>query len=1135
PGLDFAAAFFACLYAGAPAVPASPPGSKRSLPRLQAVSRDARPVAVLTTSGVLARTAGWFDHSADLPEMRWITVDGLQEEPAAGWEPSEPAGDDVAFLQYTSGSTATPKGVMVSHANLIHNQAVIRDACRHSERSVFVSWLPLFHDLGLIGNFLQAAFVGAPCVLMAPAAFLVRPLRWLQAVSQHGATTSGGPDFAYDLCVRRISPEQRERLDLGRWEVAFNGAEPVRSATLQRFAEAFAPCGFRAGAFFPCYGLAEATLMVSGGTPEEPPVVRAFTAEGLERGEAVTPQGETEGRTLVGCGAALGGQKVAVVEAISGERLSPGRIGEIWIAGSSVARGYWGRLEETAETFGARTADGEGPFLRTGDLGFFHEGELFVAGRLKDLIILRGRNFYPQDVEAAAESSLSGLAAGSAAAFSVESDGEERLTVVLELPRRPSLPFPDTETIAARVRAAVAEELEAHVHEVALLAPGSLPRTSSGKVQRRLCRARLLDGSLEVRGRSMVQQQAFGEVQEAGLGREPLLALPEGERRPALERWLRGRLARALRILPSRLDSSTLLAALGLDSLAAMEVKGAVEEEFGLSIALNELLEGATLDGLTDGLLRDLAAAKPGLAPVRLERVDAPEIPLSHLQEALWFLQQLAPESSAYHVIFAARLDKEVDPEALRRAFDCVVDRHAALRVTFHDDGGRPVQRRGQTVVLLRQVDATDWSDERLLASLEEEAHRPFDLVRGPVLRAVLFRRSGGGSTFLLAVHHLVFDGWSLWQFLGELGLFYSTARKGVLAELPPLRHGYPEFVSWQSALLASGEGERLWERWQARLAGIAPLELPADLPRKPSAVRPGGSYAFCIGADRVRALRTLAARSGTTLFAVVLAAYEVLLFRYTGQEQFLIGVAASGRSRLGFEAVIGCFFNVVPVPAAPGPALTFVEHLRRVSRAARESMALQDFPSHLMAERLRSGDSGLFQATFVWQKPQRLDGAAVDLDRDGRRLSVPGLELEPLPIRRNFARQELELEVIEAGESLSASFLYDAGLFRATTVARAASHLESLLDAACADPGARLADLPLLAAAEEHLLRIELSGAGEPADAPQAGSVVDLFTEQVRRNPDHPAAVHPERELTYGQLDRRSDELAALLRSVGA
>ncbi|HVR98103.1 MAG TPA: fatty acyl-AMP ligase, partial [Thermoanaerobaculia bacterium] len=423
PGLDFIAAFFGCLYTGLIAVPAYPPRSPRMMPRLLAILADAQPAAALASAAALQRVRGWLERTPEAAGLPWLATDEIDPAPA-GWEPAAPAGDAVAFLQYTSGSTSTPKGVMVTHDNLLHNQVLIRDACGHSEQSVFVSWLPPYHDLGLIGNLLQSTFVGGSCVLMAPTAFLQRPARWLEAVSRYGATTSGGPNFAWDLCVRKVSPEQRRDLDLSRWEVAFNGAEPVRAETLAAFSATFAGCGFRPGAFYPCYGLAEATLMVSGGRPGEERAVR---------------------RQRVSCGPALAGQELAIVDPATGERRGAGEVGEIWLAGPSVVAGYWRRPEETAAAFGARLKDGSGPFLRTGDLGFLEDGELFIAGRLKDLIILRGRNHYPQDIEATAMASHPELGGGLAAAFPVERDGEERLVVVLEIGRRSTL---DVETAA---------------------------------------------------------------------------------------------------------------------------------------------------------------------------------------------------------------------------------------------------------------------------------------------------------------------------------------------------------------------------------------------------------------------------------------------------------------------------------------------------------------------------------------------------------------------------------------------------------------------------------------------------------------------------------------------------------------
>ncbi|MGH9362673.1 MAG: fatty acyl-AMP ligase, partial [Thermoanaerobaculia bacterium] len=352
---------------------------------------------------------------------------------------------------------------MVTHGNLLHNEAMIAAAFGQSASSVIVGWLPLYHDMGLIGNVLQPLFVGATCILMSPTDFLQQPWRWLDAISRYRASTSGGPNFAYELCVQKIGAEQRAGLDLSSWEVAFNGAEPVRHDTMERFARAFSPCGFRREAFYPCYGLAEATLFVSGGGKGRAPLVMAVESPALERHQVAPAAPESpSGRALVGCGRPWMGQEVAIVDPESHRRCAPGQVGEIWVAGPSVAAGYWRQPEATEQDFRARLADtGEGPFLRTGDLGFVHAGELFVAGRLKDLIILRGRNLYPQDIERTAEGSHPALRPGCGAAFSVDVEGEERLVVVQELDRNRE---DEAEAAAGAVRRGVAEEHEAQVY-----------------------------------------------------------------------------------------------------------------------------------------------------------------------------------------------------------------------------------------------------------------------------------------------------------------------------------------------------------------------------------------------------------------------------------------------------------------------------------------------------------------------------------------------------------------------------------------------------------------------------------------------------------------------------------------------
>jgi acyl carrier protein len=496
PGLEYVVAFLGCLYAGVVAVPTYPPRLNRPISRLRAIAADSRATAALTTTRILSSMERRLVHAPEMKSLLWLATDdgsGLAGE----WRCPEIGSKTLAFLQYTSGSTAAPKGVVVTHGNLLHNLAMIYRGLGYTSNSHMVSWLPPYHDMGLIGGVLQPLYGGFPATLMSPVSFLQRPLGWLRAISRLGADTGGGPDFAYDLCSRKITPEERATLDLSSWTVAFNGAEPIRQETLERFAATFACCGFRWEAFYPTYGLAEATLIASGGSKTAPPVVLSVEGAGLERDRLLVASAEDKDtRTLVGCGQALGDQTVVVVDPESLTRRPPDRVGELWVSGPSVAQGYWDRPEETKHTFGAYLEDtGEGPFLRTGDLGFLHHGELFVTGRLRDLIIIRGRNHYPQDIEHTVEQSHVALCPGGCAAFSVETGEGEQLVIVQELERRGAKGL-DVGEVAASMRRRVMEHHELQVHAVVLIRTGSIPKTSSGKTKRQATRAAYLDGTL---------------------------------------------------------------------------------------------------------------------------------------------------------------------------------------------------------------------------------------------------------------------------------------------------------------------------------------------------------------------------------------------------------------------------------------------------------------------------------------------------------------------------------------------------------------------------------------------------------------------------------------------------------------
>jgi acyl-CoA synthetase (AMP-forming)/AMP-acid ligase II len=508
PSLNYVEAFFGCLYAGAIAIPAYPPRPNRSLSRLQSIIYDAQASIALTTNSILTSLSSKLDLNPELKTLRWISTDNLElDNPSSDWRSPDLTGDTLAFLQYTSGSTAEPKGVKIAHRNLLHNLASIHRCFRHSPQSCGVIWLPPYHDMGLIGGILQPLYGNFPVILMSPLLFLQNPLRWLNAISNYRATTSGGPNFAYDLCVRKFKPELATNLDLSSWQVAFNGAEPINYETLIKFAATFAPYGFQESSFYPCYGMAEATLIVSGSIKSHKLVTKIVGARALEQNQIVAAiKDESHSRVLVSCGNSLSDQKIAIVHPEKLVRCQVGEVGEIWVSGPSIADGYWNQSDVTESIFNAYLSDTqEGPFLRTGDLGFIEEGELFVTGRLKDMIIIKGRNHYPQDIERTVEESNPSIRPNCAASFSVSVEGEEKLVILAEIERR----YWDTNRSASNnsenwqelvqsIRREVSKHHDLQVHSTLLLKPGSIPKTSSGKIQRHVCRADFLAGTLGV-------------------------------------------------------------------------------------------------------------------------------------------------------------------------------------------------------------------------------------------------------------------------------------------------------------------------------------------------------------------------------------------------------------------------------------------------------------------------------------------------------------------------------------------------------------------------------------------------------------------------------------------------------------
>jgi acyl-CoA synthetase (AMP-forming)/AMP-acid ligase II len=499
-GLEVMAAFLGSLYAGVIAIPVPPPDAsrlKRTLPRLRAIVKDAQATFVLTTERIrsILESAGL--EFPEFAEMDWIATEEVDPNLAEQWQDPAITADTLAYLQYTSGSTSTPKGVMISHRNIMHHSASLQKACGYTPDSATVTWMPYFHDYGLVEGMTQPLYNGTPCYLMAPFAFIKRPFHWLQAISCYKATHSQAPNFAYDQCLRRVTDEQIAKLDLSNWRAAGNAAEPINPKVMEEFAQKFAPCGFRWNTFAPAYGLAEDTLLVSTKPLLTEPVLRAFDTVALEQNRVVEATDDRDSvRVLPGCGQLVCDTQVAIVNPNTLERCADDEVGEIWVSDPSVADGYWNRPEETDRTFRAKTATGEGPFLRTGDLGFLHKGELFINGRIKDLIIIRGANHYPQDIEWTVQQIHPALRPDYGAAFSINVADEEKLVVVQEVERQQQ-DF-NTDDVIAQIRQAIAETHELQVYAVVLVKPGNILKTSSGKIQRRACQSSFLADELEV-------------------------------------------------------------------------------------------------------------------------------------------------------------------------------------------------------------------------------------------------------------------------------------------------------------------------------------------------------------------------------------------------------------------------------------------------------------------------------------------------------------------------------------------------------------------------------------------------------------------------------------------------------------
>ena len=1019
---------------------------------------------------------------------------------------------------------------MLSHGNLLHNAALVHHAVEHAPDDRYVSWLPTFHDMGFMAGVLQPLYAGIPCVQMAPAAFLEQPVRWLKAISNYKGTTSGGPNFAYELCTRKVADADLEQLDLSSWSVAFNGAEPVRAETVEHFAARFAPCGFRKETFYPCYGLAEATLMVSGSWKKQHPVVRDFESKQLEIHRVREQQGLGAGcRALVGCGRNLPDQNIVIVDPGSLRACPADEVGEVWVKGPSVAKGYWQRSRESAETFDARIAgESEGPFLRTGDLGFLADGELFVTGRLKDLLIIRGQNHYPQDIELTVERCDSALHPGCGAAFSIDVNGAERLVVVHEAAQRKD---GNTDEVIQRIRSSISENHEISAHAIVLIRTGTIPKTSSGKIQRRACKDAFLGGKLHV----LVEWRA-GEHAEAGDEGLDRSTVHTPREQNAATKWLASEIARRTDTIAAKIDTDQPVTSFGLDSLSIIELAHAMQKDFGLDVKTSDLFDGLSI---ADIVARAEVRSAPLLAAS--SESGAASYPLSYGQRALWFLHRMAPESAAYNISKAVRIRSKVDIDSLERCFQELVDRHPCLRTTFADIEGGPIQRVvSQSQVCFKSIDATVCNEADLEEAIAAAGHKPFDLERGPLLRVYLYTRSEQDHVLHLVIHHIVSDFWSLMVLLQELGKLYEGRSRNQNAELPALGSSYAQFVAWQQKQLSGADGDRLRSYWRMKLAGELPaLNLPTDHARLAIQTFRGALHPFLLNTKLTQGLKEISGRHQATLFMTLLAAFQVFLYRCSGQKEVIVGAPTAGRPLAEFSKVAGYFVNPLPLRASFNTPQTFAEFLENARNTVTDALAHDLYPFPLMVEDLGIArdfsSSPVFQAMFVFQESYgdySREFVRLAVGEPGAQMRLGALQMESLAVGERIAQFDVTLMMGEGEEGLAGAWQYNSDLFDGGTVARWAESFAVLLEGIVRDEGTEVSRLPVLSPGERQQLleefnRTEMVNAVEPC-----------LPERIRRraeaSPGKTAVVMGGRKMSYRELNDGANQVARYLRSAG-
>ena len=1090
-GIDFIETFYSCLYLGCIPIPLYPVKNNYSIKRIVTIIKDSGAVFALSTESAIAIQQKIIKNNQDLDEvadLTWIATDCIENSQ----EPLEQGAEnkEVAYLQYTSGSTAAPKGVIISHQNILHNVNMIIDTAKTNPDTVSVMWLPHFHDMGLISGIIQPLVSGYSVYLMSPSDFSLSPYNWLHNITVLKAGYSAVPNFALDLCVAKVDDEQLKTLDLSSLTVLFNGAEPIRAASITQFYDKFHAVGLRESVVSPAYGLAEATLKVTSHDPCRPAVIATFDKQQLAKNKAVpVASGDDSAIRLVGCGKIQASDMdVAIVDPVTKEELVNGSVGEIWTSGLSVSQGYWKNKDATDAVFNHRLKNKNKSYLRTGDLGFILDNELFISGRIKDVIILKGQNFFPQDIEnSVLGAGIEALEGCRGALFSIQKDGVEEVILVHEISRA-AMRLDDRykqETVSRLVKQ-IAHEFDFMLAEVVLIPFSSLPTTSSGKISRSSAKEQYLDHSLKVIYAWNQKNDTISNIVKDILNLE-------------------------------QVDADASFFELGLSSIQAMQIAAMASESLGKSIELIDIFKSGSIKKLSQNVgtqVEDFRFIEP------LEAKDVYDV--SSGQRRIWLEEQMLEGNyRKYNESVLFKLSGKTDVNLLHAAIHALCLHHEILGTGYNMVSGKLVQFTVPHFSF--SLDVTDVSTQDTGQELLQYSKRilepAFDLQHGKVIRAGVLRVSVDQCFLVIGIHHIASDGWSKDIFINDLSLLYNGLLQGVPVTLPEPVIRYKDYAHWQLQSVSASGSSVSHAYWLSRFKDDIPvLELPIQGLRTEINQYEGGLVPVVFDAELTLALRGLAKQHQATLFTILLTFFKTLLYRYTGQSDLVVGTPVSGREHEDTENIIGFFLNSLALRTELLPSLSFGENVAHVKATLLAAYEHQHYPFDKLVGELDvvrdHTRNPLFDVMLVLQS-------------NTARLSFEGVESTEIPNPCPVSKLDITFDLIEDGDQIRGSLVYKTQLFSQDFIEQFGASYQALIRSVIAHPEQSIAQLAMLSTEEKEFLdRFNATTSSYPSDE----SLASLFESQVALHADKTALQWHGGQMSYRELSAKTEQLAGLL-----